>query len=277
MSMFPVINAYIMGQGDNDQFDEPYYFYNQVVNYIEERKSRESEKRAENIQILVSLGIIGLAGTLYSQGVVDFPLIRGFASSEPVRGMFRVFIYSTGLFIILKTLTGSIYPMTDSETIQYIHNRVEPFLYLLSLIGLGLLITTSEVLFPLLQSVTESPDVIYTILIMGSSALLAYLLTRRTAVYFHSHIEDIRDRVRKSVVSKTYMEREEDGIEIGILTNAVYSQSGYRRDLSPSMINKEIQRMIQDEDVPIVSENGKVKITNEEDVSAYLGSFEDQN
>lgn len=271
-----VTNGLIMGQRENDQFEGSYRLYDEFVNYTEERQKRESEKRAENIQILVSLGIIGLAGTLYSQGVVDFPLVKGFASSEPVRSMFRVFIYSTGIFIIFKTITVSIYPVTDNETIQYVHNRVEPFLYLLSLIGLGLLITTSEILLPLLQSVTKSSDVIYVIVIMTTSLLFSYLLTSRTAHYFHTHIEDVRDRIRKYVIEQLYRyrEREEDGIEIGYVSNAVYERLGYPRGVNLSIIEQEIQQMVQDENMPIEGKDGKVKITNEEDTATYLNGFE---
>jgi hypothetical protein len=55
-------------------------------------------ERAENVQLLISLGLLGIAGTLSAQGIVSFPLVERISELAIVKDGFRVAIYLNVLF-----------------------------------------------------------------------------------------------------------------------------------------------------------------------------------
>lgn len=59
-------------------------------------------RRQENIQILTAIGILGLAGTLFAQNLISFPLIDTLANAPNSELFARVFVYLNIAFLFSK-------------------------------------------------------------------------------------------------------------------------------------------------------------------------------
>lgn len=74
------------------QFDE----------YQEQQQTLSQKRRDENIRILISLGIVGLAGTLYAQGSIGFPTLSSLSSSESAKSLLRMIVYVNIFYLMVK-------------------------------------------------------------------------------------------------------------------------------------------------------------------------------
>lgn len=116
--------------------------------YQEFSEQYEREKRVENIQVLIALGVIGGTLTVFTSRLVDTPFWQNVLSSPFWRVILSAFVASNTIFLILKLLTIPLQPVTDNKYIAYIHEVIEPFLYFFSVTGVLLAIIIRFLITP---------------------------------------------------------------------------------------------------------------------------------
>lgn len=103
--------------------------------YREITAKARSNRRVENIQVLVALGIVGAFISLYSSGIIGNEFWQGLITSPFWNIILITFISSNTIFLILKLITIPLMPVFDSRILSTFHEEVEPFLYLFSILG----------------------------------------------------------------------------------------------------------------------------------------------
>ncbi len=129
-----------LNEGIDDLKDE---FKEYQINSLKE----ETERRKENVHILIALGIIGLSGSFYVQGLLQFPFLESFVSSSSLNKLFiRTIIYSNGIFLLIKLFTVTVRSPTGEGYIAYLDRTIGPILYTVSLIGTILLMLATAII-----------------------------------------------------------------------------------------------------------------------------------
>lgn len=220
---------------------------------------KESLRRAENVQLIVAIGILTVAGTLYVNEYISFPRLESLSSVSYVKTLFRLFVYSTILFVIAKVVTITIYPFTETELILTIHDRVEPFLYIFSplliALGLGFAFIVGEVG--------------YGTLIVGlsgiSSGLIAYFLSGRLSTIQREE-RKVRDVSKALEVLISVLARQNALENSPMQVTTIANKTG----LSEDSVNELTKQASKEPTVPIKREGDSIWISNLDDAFTYV-------
>lgn len=128
--------------------DEIRNLRNDFQEYTETTTQYQTSRRVENIQVLIALSVVGGAISLYSGGFLDTAIWQNQIKSRYWIIILNVFIGSNALFLILKLTTIPLLSVSNSGLVSFLHEEVEPFLYLFAILG---------VLFSLLMRVVSLP------------------------------------------------------------------------------------------------------------------------
>lgn len=108
---------------------------NEFREYRNISNQSKTNRRVENIQVLVALGIVGAAVTLYSSGAVENSFWRGLLNSPYWNPVLVAFFMSNTMFLTLKLITIPLMSVFDHRYISILHEELEPFLYFFTIIG----------------------------------------------------------------------------------------------------------------------------------------------
>lgn len=94
-----------------------------------------ARRRVENIQVLVSLGVVGAAITILSSRRFGSSLWQELLSSPYWGIIIKVFVAANVLFLTLKMITIPLRQFSDNEIILSVHEFWETFLYFFAVLG----------------------------------------------------------------------------------------------------------------------------------------------
>jgi len=130
--------------------------------YVEATTQYQTNRRVENIQVLIALSVVGGAISLYSGGFLDTSIWHNQIQSRYWVIILKVFISANAIFLLLKLITIPLLPVSSSGFISFLHEEVEPFLYFFAVLG---------VIFSLIVRALSSP--VYTSLTTDQQGYLA--------------------------------------------------------------------------------------------------------
>ena len=224
--------------------------------------SESSLQRSENVQLLIALGVLGLAGTLFAQDLIAFPLLESASESNLIRWSFRILVYSTILFLFLKLATSTFYPGSESRLLIIFHEQVTPFGYMFA----SSLFLTVAILV-ILQQNTPLPleNVIIVIVSTAGSLYIARKYSQRTA----SAYENLREAEAKEIEERILWELLNEhawgtGVETESLINFV------RADESRERIQTVLDNIASSDDFPIEVGDNRVTVTDRYDLVDVL-------
>lgn len=229
----------------------------------EARANRDELRRAENVQLVVAIGVLTIAGTLYVNNQISFPLLESVASVSYTRTLFRYFIYSTILFVVAKVATITIYPFTDNGLVLLVHDRIEPFLYafspLLITLGVGLGIVIGQIGY----------DTLITVASTIISATLAIIYS------WQAGKTQKKERKQKEARDAVYV------IIEALLTTKSFSDSPMTiseivdlTELTNSEVDSVTNWLSENSASPVVRDGDEVWITNLAETFAYLNNVD---
>lgn len=103
--------------------------------YHEDSRQKELDRRIENIQILIALAVVGASISIYSSQVINTPFWQRLLNSSYWKIVISAFVSANALFLILKLLTIPLQQISNSTSLSYVHDTVEPFLYFFAVAG----------------------------------------------------------------------------------------------------------------------------------------------
>jgi len=97
----------------------------------EDSRQKELDRRIENIQILIALAVVGASISIYSSQVTNTPFWQKLLNSSYWEIVILAFVFANALFLILKLLTIPLQQISNSTSLSYIHDTIEPVFLLL--------------------------------------------------------------------------------------------------------------------------------------------------
>lgn len=223
--------------------------------------SEASMRRSENVQILIALGVLGLAGTLFAQGLIEFPLLSDASESSIVQWSFRFLVYSTALFLIAKLITSTFYPSSDSDLFLLVHEWIQPFVYSTS-VALFISVTLLEIIS---QNTALPLPNLFAIIIGGVIAIYSgYKYSERTAATYEEHRELEANEIQGKILSEIARRHAwDEKINKKTLFRSIHIDSQNRaRNI--------LEKMISDENIPIDDREGNIRITDKNKMAIKL-------
>lgn len=122
--------------------------------YVETTTQYQTNRRVENIQVLIALSVVGGAISLYSGGFLDTSVWQNQIQSRYWVIILRVFIGANAIFLLLKLITIPLLPVSNSDLISFLHEEIEPFLYFFSVLGVIFSLVVRGISSPFYTSLT---------------------------------------------------------------------------------------------------------------------------
>jgi len=227
------------------------------------RANRDELRRAENVQLVVAIGVLTIAGTLYVNNQISFPLLESAASVSYTRTLFRYFIYSTILFVVAKVATITIYPFTDNGLVLLIHDRIEPFLYafspLLITLGVGFGILIGQI----------GADTLVTATSTIISASLAIIYSWQAGKTQKEERKEEKARGAAHTIIGTLLAS--DSFEDSPIT---VDEIVDRTELTKNEVDELTSRLSNNSASPVMRDGDEVWITNLAETFAYLNNID---
>jgi hypothetical protein len=160
--------------------------------YVDDSVERREQQRAENIQILVALGILGAFITLYAQGIV---------SSSSLSPFFWIIAIASGAFLSVKTLISPLTVGSEDGFLTRLNNKwtLYSYVFMVSmsfLIAIIILIPVPTITVP--DETTESNGLVAGSSAVFASLLVAYTLRKRVSQYSAKR-EETQRRLRQTL------------------------------------------------------------------------------
>ncbi|WP_435074914.1 hypothetical protein [Halorubrum sp. HHNYT27] len=225
-------------------------------------------RRAENLQIVVAIGILTVAGTLYVNDMIQFPLLESVASVSYVRQIFRYFIYVTIAFITIKVVTITIYPFSSNKYLYWFHDIVTPFLYTFS----PLLLIFGTIIGATLGQVESDGIVTFAISLLSivTAGYRTYkLVTEKKEAHDSIAIEFGITKIVSSLIEKEATR--ERPVKVSELSDRYSLNIEGDRRISVNL-NEVLLHLEQDPDLPVEKQNNKIWLTDIDRAEEYVAS-----
>lgn len=188
---------------DSDDLDEKVESVRSIlIDYIETSVDNQDYRRAENVQILVALGVLGGLVTLYVQDEIQ---------GSSLQLSFWLIGGSSAAFLLLKTLITPLRFELKSRYLEEIDDRLLPFLYafliLLSVLtGVTTLIARAlpSIAIPEFRAVSAATNILLGLV----ASVVSYLYSKR-----YRQISKERHRLRQNILEQTEKIREKPIID----------------------------------------------------------------
>lgn len=108
----------------------------QIRDLKEEYQTQTLERRMENLQVLVAIGVIGAAATVLSSPLRDTPVWQSILSSTYWRWVLSGFLIANAAFLLIKLLTIPLRRITGYDGLKPVHSFLEPLLYFFAVLGM---------------------------------------------------------------------------------------------------------------------------------------------
>lgn len=130
----------------------------------EEVHERDLRRRRENVQVLIALGIIG--------GYITFVASdRSLFSTSLNQAGVKFLVSISGLFLFVKMIAITFRPDIDNRWIDFVDEQVAPGLYMLSVLGLTILVGANYISSQLPgipdEAISFAQSILFVILFLG--------------------------------------------------------------------------------------------------------------
>jgi hypothetical protein len=164
---------FIATMGDRSQQTDPYRYESESGLQVsqEEVHERDLRRRRENVQVLIALGIIG--------GYITFAASDRSLFSTSLNQLGVQFLVSiSGFFLFAKMIAITFRPDINNRWIDFVDERVAPGLYMLSVLGLTILVGVNYISSKLPGIPEEAISFAQTILFVTLFLGVVYWLVR---------------------------------------------------------------------------------------------------